>query len=189
MLDQKAYTPAIEYYQRIVDGYPSSSDADEAIYKIGISHLQAGQYERAQTYFVNVVSKSSNPRTKQMARVGLARVLLQLKRYPNAMDALNQVLDEADKDIAAEAQFLLGEGYKGQNDFKSAAVAFLKVKYLHGSESTWAARAIYEAGLCNEQLERIDDARRLYSSILKEYPGESTFVDKAKERLNALVGK
>ena len=105
------------------------------------------------------------------------------------MEHLNEVLDEADKDIAAEAQFLMGEGYKGQSDLKSAAVAYLKVKYLYGSETTWAARSVYEAAMCNEQLDRIDDARRLYNSILRDYPGESEYVEMAKARLSALVGQ
>lgn len=124
-----------------------------------------------------------------MAQVGLGRVYLNLRRYPNAVETLNQVINEADKDIAAEAQYLLGDAYKGQSDCREAIVAYMKNKYLYPGEIQWVVPSIYEAAQCNETLGRLADARRLYQSLLQDYPSETEYVQKAKERIQALAGK
>ncbi len=68
-------------------------------------------------------------------------------------------------------------------------MAYLKTKYLYGSERRWVAKSIYHAAECNEKLGRYSDARRLYQSILNEYSDQDELVQKARKRINDLIGK
>jgi len=90
--------------------------------------------------------------------------------------------------VAAEAQFRYAETFEMQNDFKQAAVEYLKVKYLYGSYLSWVLPAVYRAGLANEKLENWGEARKIYQSILENYRDE-TYQNMARERLRALAGK
>ncbi|NOY57789.1 MAG: tetratricopeptide repeat protein, partial [Calditrichaeota bacterium] len=189
LLSRKDYRQAIQTFKKILDNYPQSESVGPATYRIGLTYLQTGDYEQAQSFFNNAIENGKSNRTKDMARLGLARVYLQLHRYPNAIEILEKVLSEADKDISAEAQFLMGEAYSGQKDWQAAVVAYLKTKYLYGNETSWVVRSVFKAGQCNEKLGRLADARRLYQSILKDYAAETEYVKKAQQRLKELVGE
>ena len=163
--------------------------AGMAAYKVGLSFQQSKDYGRAQSYFTDVIQKDQDQRTKHLARIGLARTLIEQKRFGEATEQLNLVLDQADKDIAAEAQYLTGDVMRAQNALQSAVAAYLKIKYLYSSQIDWVVPGIYQAAQCSEELGQLSDARRLYQSIINEYPSAADYVAKAKQRLEALVGK
>ena len=147
--------------------------------------LGSGETDRAQGYFQEMIDKDKNV---PLAYVGLARVFTAKKQYPEALALLEKVLAQNDQEIAAEAQFLIGEVYRSQQDCQSAVIAYLKVKYLYGSAVSWVAQSLFHAAECNERLERLADARRLYNSIITEYASEKDLAEKAQQRLKALLG-
>ncbi len=121
--------------------------------------------------------------------MGLARVHLQQENYGTARDLLDAVLTDAAPEIAAEAQYLMGESYRQQGDCNTAVVEYLKTKYLYGSEREWVVKSVYNAAECNVAIDQYDNARRLYRSILTDFPSDTTFTEKSKQRLQDLMGE
>jgi TolA-binding protein len=183
------YDQAISLFEQLRENFPDHDLSATATYKIGQAFLEQGNYVQAQSFFSRVLNETQDSRTENLARIGLARAYIAVKRFPVAIGEIEKVLAQADREIAAEAQFYLGMAYKGQNAFQEAVVSFLKTKYLYPSETDWIVRGIYQAALCNEELGRLGDARRLYQSILNDYASKTEYVEKAQERLQDLVGK
>ncbi len=189
LFQRKEYQKAIGLYQDIQDRFPSHPNTALAGYKIGLAYLEQNDYQNAQSTFSRVINSDSDSRATHLARIGLAQVFITLKRYPAALEQLEAIVAKADPDIAAQAQVLMGDAYRGQNDLQAAIVAYLKTKYLYGNQTAWVAKSLYSAAQCNEELGRMGDARRLYQNILNNYASETEWAQNAKNRLNSLVGQ
>jgi TolA-binding protein len=146
-------------------------------------------YSQAETFFRNVIQGDWDQLTKHHARVGLARVALQQNNFGEASSVLNTVLNNGEPEVAAEAQYLLGETYRLQGDCDQAVVEYLKTKYLYGSEEEWVVQSVYNAAECNVRLNQLDNARRLYRSIISDFPSDSTYAPMAQQRLEDLMGE
>ena len=83
---------------------------------------------------------------------------------------LETVLAERTDDLAAQAQYLLGENLYRQQDWTGSEVQYLKVKYVYPAFSGWIARALLRAAEANLNLENPEKARTLLQSILDDYP-------------------
>lgn len=100
-------------------------------------------------------------------------------------------------ETAAQAQFMIGETYFHQRDYKRAFREFLRVEPLY-DYPVWQAAGLLEAGKCAEELAKAADSPRearrhwqqaadLYEQILKhpEY-SKTEFADQAGQRLTAV---
>ena len=68
-----------------------------------------------------------------------------------------------------------------KKDFKAALENYLKVYILY-KYPEWQAAALFQTGLCDEQLGEWSKVVSDYESLLSEFP-KSEFVEKAKPRL------
>lgn len=90
-----------------------------------------------------------------------------------------------DGEVAARAQFMIGEIQFAQKDYKEAINSYFKVMYGY-SFPTWQAEATFEAARCFEVLKKVDKAVDLYRELVEKFP-ESTRVALAKERIEKLA--
>jgi len=187
--EEKKYDQAIDHLQKLRQAFPRHEKKNQAGYLIGLSYLHNGEADRAQTFFEQAAQGESDEGTQAMALLGLARVHYQQNHYDQAKATLDKALDKADKTVGPEALFLLGDLQRRQGQWQEATVAYLKIKYLYPGEANWIAAGLYQAGQCYEEQNKIGDARRLYQTILNEYPAQKEYVTKAQARLQALVGR
>ena len=94
-----------------------------------------------------------------------------LKRYP-------------DSELAADAQFLIGESYAAENSVAKADSAYAAVvsKY---ADSPRAPTALYKRGVMAQTARRTTTAKRLYNELIDKYPS-SDEAELARERLRVL---
>ena len=114
----------------------------------------------------------------------LGRVLKQQTKFDEARVVFKQVTDDPNgtrTETAAKAQLMIAETYFIQKDFKTALENYLKVYILY-KVPEWQAAALFQVGLCDEQLGEWGKAVTDYESLLTEFP-KSEFVEKAKPRL------
>jgi TolA-binding protein len=103
-----------------------------------------------------------------------------------ALNCYEQVISLTDAEVAARAQFRIGEIQFGRKDHKEAIKSYFKVMDGY-SYPTWQAEATFEAARCFEVLEKPDQATKLYEELIEKYP-KSDKVPLAKKRIEGLTG-
>ncbi len=97
-----------------------------------------------------------------------------------------QVIGKTNREVAARAQFMLGEIQFEKKDHAAAISSFFKVAYGY-SYPKWQSMATYEAGRCFEVLGKKEQALKQYQELVEKYP-ESDKVPLAKQRIQELKG-
>ena len=79
-------------------------------------------------------------------------------------------------ELAAEAQFRLGENRALRGDLRGAADAFVKLPILY-AHPTWVRKGLLQAGRTYEQLGQPDKAQRFFRELQEKHAGS----DEAKQ--------
>ena len=117
----------------------------------------------------------------------LGRSLKSQARFPEARVALERVLKDPNgklSETAAKSQFLIADTYYWEKNFAAALKEYMTVDIRYKYPDLQAS-ALYQAGVCQEELQRWKDAVKTYDEMLKKFPG-SEHAAKAKERLNVV---
>lgn len=110
-----------------------------------------------------------------------------LDKLAEALARYQQVLVKApNREVAARAQFMIGEIQFSQKHHTEAVNSFFKVVYGY-SYPKWQAEAAYEAARCLEVLKKQDQAVKMYRELVEKFP-TSDKVPQAKQRLEELAG-
>ncbi|MHC4178399.1 MAG: tetratricopeptide repeat protein, partial [Planctomycetota bacterium] len=116
----------------------------------------------------------------------IGRCLANRADFQGARDAYLKVIRSptgARTETAAMAQWMLGETYLHQKNYEAALREHLKVEILYAFP-TWQAAALLQAGKCRDLLGDSREADKLYTRLMKEYPG-TRFAQDAAKRLGA----
>jgi tol-pal system protein YbgF len=74
--------------------FPGSSYIPDMLFFKGVSHLALGEHTKAESSFVEVISKYKNTPQYAPSLVQLGRTYYEMKRYDEALSRLNQTLSE-----------------------------------------------------------------------------------------------
>lgn len=94
---------------------------------------------------------------------------------------------------APKAQYLIGETYFAEGDYRQAAGAFNTVRKKYPRNDTWIPGSILKLGMCFEELGKSDDpkfssdAKLFYQTVAKKYPKHPAGKE-ARRRLEQLDG-
>ena len=114
----------------------------------------------------------------------VGRCLAMQARFDEAREAYRRVTrspEGAATETAAMAQWMIGETFFHQKDYRTAIREYLRLEVLY-DYPRWQSAALLQAGKCYEQLQQWDQARELYARLLKEFPN-TPFADEAAQRL------
>jgi TolA-binding protein len=159
--------------------------APRALLLLGQGYLGLKDSAKAAPAFQQVVDKYKADPLAPRAMLGLGRCQKADKKFDEASTTFTRVTGTKDTQAAMEAQFELAETRRLQNDFRAAAMEYLKVAILY-SDADWGARAQYAAGLCYEQAQATDDAVKAYKVVVERYKEQQEWAGKASDRLRAL---
>ncbi len=109
-----------------------------------------------------------------------------LGKVPEAISLYEQVIAKTDREVAARAQFMIGELHFQAKNHAEAVKSFFKVAYGY-SHPKWQADATYEAARCFEVLGQKAQAVKMYQELVEKFPN-SDKVPLAKQRLAELKG-
>jgi cellulose synthase operon protein C len=185
LFKQGEYAAAIQALEAVKA--PSGRDFD--VLSQLLKGQAAGQLDQWQQS-LDVLSKAAAafPDSAWLPDILFEQGMAQMKLgKPDEATALfEQVIAKTNREIAARAQFMIGEIEFEQKKHADAVRSFFKVIYGY-SAPEWQANAAYEAARCFEVLKRIDQAIKQYEELIEKFP-ESDKVPLAKERLAALKG-
>jgi cellulose synthase operon protein C len=148
--------------------------------------VKQGQYHDA--YAIAVQIETDYPRFEQQYEVDyvLGRCLANQADFDAARKAYNRVIGSAagaKTETAAMAQWMIGETYFHQKDYRAALREYLRLETLYAFPD-WQAAALLEAGKCHQRLGEPTPAADLYRQILKDYP-KTSFAQQAAKQLSA----
>jgi TolA-binding protein len=113
------------------------------------------------------------------------RALQGLARFDDARAAFAKVIEaRKGSELAARSQFMRGETYFHQKEYREALREFLKVDYLYDAPA-WQAGALLEAGKVHEQLGQWAEAAETYERLRTRFPSDPN-ASKAQARLDAV---
>ncbi len=113
----------------------------------------------------------------------VGRAKYDLKEYDAALESFGNVAALTRSDLAAQAQFYIGQVAQARSDFKGAALAYLRVQALYPDAREWVAAAMFESGKCSEALGNKEEARNLFREVAQKYKG-TKWAELAADRLN-----
>lgn len=184
LMKQGAMEEAVKVLEPIRDTVPASL-APRALLLLGQGYLGLKDCTKAAPVFQQIVDKYKADPLTPRALLGLGRCQKMDKKYDDATTTFTRVTGSKDSQAAMEAQFELAETRRLQNDFRGAAMEYLKVAILY-PDPEWGARAQYAAGLCYEQAQSTDDAVKAYKVVVERYKNQQEWAKKAADRLKAL---
>jgi TolA-binding protein len=117
----------------------------------------------------------------------LGRSLKSQARFPEARVALERVIKDPNgklSETAAKSQFLIADTYYWEKNYQAALKEYMTVDIRYKYPDLQAS-ALYQAAVCQEEMERWKDAAKTYDEMLKKYP-DSEHAAKAKERLDVV---
>jgi len=120
----------------------------------------------------------------------LGRSLNAQAKFPEATAVFQQVIDNPQArrtETAAKSQFMIAEILLRQKKYAEAEAEYLKVDILYKFPA-WQAPALLQAGACQEELKRFQDAAKTYQSLIEQHP-DSDYAKQAKERLPGVKAK
>lgn len=119
------------------------------------------------------------------------RSLKSQAKFPEALAIFQRIVDDPHgrrTETAAKAQFMRGEIYLLQKDFKNAEAEFLKVDILYKFPD-WQAPALFQAAGCQEEQKQWKAAAKTYEELIKNYPNSEYAKKAATERLPVVKQK
>lgn len=166
-VDQAQYTEALATLGRVETSYPGTTSAQEASYETGIVYLETNAADQAEVQFRRLLEQHPDASLAARAMVGLGRAKQQQQAYDEAVSAFTTVATQARGDIAAEAQYRIGETLLLQHRYDDALAALQRVKIAFPTARESIARAYLKIGECYEHLSNKAKARQAYQSVIR----------------------
>jgi len=107
-----------------------------------------------------------------------------LGKTDEALALYEKVIGKTNREVAARAQFMIGEIQFQQKNHAEAVKSFFKVSYGYGYPQ-WQADATYQAGRCFEALNNKEQAIKQYRELIEKYP-QSDKTTLARQRIEEL---
>jgi outer membrane protein assembly factor BamD len=198
------YDHAIEVFQSIIDNYPYSEYAVEAELQIADAYFEAAKYEESLTYYRDFGDlHPQNPRVPY-AIFRSALCHSQQVRAPGrdqsatvkALEFLDRLLVAfPNSEYAKEAEKLwrelqirssehiegIGDFYRSSGEYEAAAERYRGLLNRYPGLGL-DARVLFKLAACYEALKRLDEADRIYRTIVAHYP-ESPYAFRAGRRI------
>lgn len=177
---QDQFEEALEAYQR-VSGTSSPDFQTLALLHAGQAAAQLGQWEEADQWLLKCVQQAADSPYLPEALYERGWARQNLGEQEEALSLYQQVIAKTDAEVAARAQFMIGEIQFHLKQHEEAVKSYFKVVYGYGYPK-WQANAAYEAARCFEVLEKTSQAVKMYRELIKTFP-ESDKVSVAQARV------
>ncbi len=178
---------AIERYKVLLeDGkYSAFPYRPEAGIGMADALILLGRQAEAATWLESARRELGASSSAAEAAFLMGKAQFDLQRYDAAIGHFEEVTGQTRGEVAARAQFYIGQVWQAQDQFARALVAYLRVMAIYPTFGDWVAAATFESGKCHEGLGADDEARAAYRAV-KEQHGGTSWAALAAERLTAL---
>jgi TolA-binding protein len=180
--------PAAEHYRALLAASAEHERAPAARLHLGRCALELGRHDEAiEVLGVWLAAAEQAPAAERAgAHLWLGRARLAAGQHEHAERELATATRLSDGEIAAQAQFCIGEARRARQDLEGAVDAYVKLSVLYAHEQ-WVQRGLLEAARCYEKLEQVDKAERFFAELVERFP-DAPATKEAREALQRLRG-
>lgn len=186
-VDQARYGDAIAAFEQVEARYPASPSAVRAAYERGMAYLETQSLDEAERQFQAVMDRRRAIDLSLRATLGLGRVRQQQNVFDEAIKLFSAVVGQGSDEIAAEAQYRIGETLFLQQRYKEALEQLQRVQTAYPAARSAIAQAFLKMGECYERLSNKARARQAYRSVIKLHKDDK-FGKEAQQKMKALEG-
>jgi len=185
---------SLKLWQRIVDehgadDFPTLLRLAETAVAGGSVTEASKRIAAAQSAAMQHNSGGAGHASGDVAMTNLLAANLEIRqlRFDHGRALLERVVRSslADSDLRGRAQWMIGETFFMQEKFPQAITAYRQVEAI-GSNDTWTAASLVQAGKSFEQLGRTREAAVCYSTLVSRF-GDSPHAGGARRRLAAMT--
>ncbi len=185
------YPMAGELFDGLAQRTQGRRDAWLAMIPLRRAQVLAQLNKWSEAYIIASKIEAAYPNFEQQyeAEYLIGRCLASRADFQGARDAYLKVIRSsagAKTETAAMAQWMIGETFFHQKNYQAALREYLKVEILYAFP-TWQAAALLQAGKCRDLLGESREADKLYTRLMKEYPG-TKFAKEAARRMGSPPG-
>jgi TolA-binding protein len=183
LFKEKKFAEALAAYGQVKD--PSAKDFQVlTLLHAGQAAGQLKQWDKSLAWLAKCVKQFPDSSYVPEALYEQASAQQNLGKLDVAIALYEQVVAKTSREVAARAQFMIGEIQFQQKDHRAAVKSFFKVSYGYGYPQ-WQADATYEAGRCFEVLQNTTQAVKQYQELIEKFP-QSDKAPLAKKRVKEL---
>jgi len=182
--DAERWADAATAFDALLTAEPDYPNPERVRFKVAECSEAAGKLDEAIRLFGTVVETAPASTLAIEARYRMARLYETAGNSDKALELYEQAANTNNSEAAARARFRLGELYEAKGEFATAARSYLRVAILFLHEDL-SPESLWRAGQCFEKAESLDQARKTYGELVKDY-ADTDQATKAKERLAAL---
>ncbi len=166
----RTYEEAIERFSKIIDRHPNSKWVDDAYYYIGLCYFRMGEFTKSERAFDEIITNYPESKFVEESKYWIALCRVNLRELVAGREMLYRLaLNAESKRWRAEAWTELGNLFYENEEYDSAAQAYLTVADEYGSEGI--AKGIrYHAGDALMLAGRQDEALEQFYRTLAEKP-------------------
>ncbi len=182
LLNRGDHAGAAPRFAKLLEGDPEHDRAPSARLKLGECAVVLGRPDEAVTNLEAFLHGESSTVEQARANLWLGKARMAREEHDRAQAAFQKVTAVSEGELAAEAQYRIGESRRLDGDLEGAAQAFVVLPILYAHEE-WVRKGLLAGGECYEQLRQPAKARGLYQELLTRFPdAEESRVAKARLR-------
>ena len=181
--------PAAGAYGRVLEA-PRATRAQrqEAAYELLRCYSRLYQWDDALRVARRLETDFPDHPNRDRVQLEIGYILKETGQYGPALSYLEEVLEWAKGDDAAEARYYIGQAYQNMNEYRQAIQAFAQVSFHGGDASTnWINSADFQRAGCHEQLGEHDQARSIYQRIINREGAGSEYGRAARQRIQTIL--
>ncbi len=182
--EMKEYQAAIDHLSKI-KGDTKRGYQDVVYYYLGRAYYEKGDAARAIEFWTTATKEYPASDGGTRSALELGKLQLKDKKYDEALVTMKSVITKREDEVAAEAQFNVGEINSAKGDFKNAALEYMRLSYVYGKYTDWSVRGQLKAARAYKEMGEKDQAQSLLEKIINKYP-DTPYAKEAKDLLSSL---
>jgi TolA-binding protein len=167
--DKNLYKESIDRANKVITFNPKSKYVDDALWLIGKSRYNMGEYISSDKRLGELVTTYPNSQFVDGAQYYIGMSQFWLKDYPKALEAFGRISEKKKSDYKSQAAYMIAYMDYVQGNFQSSLDGFSKfLKDYKDADSAGSAQ--FFVGVCLDSLKQYQDARLAYWNVLKYSP-------------------
>ena len=181
----KRFDEADSALARVERLYPSDDAATRAAFERAAMREARGDTAGAIRLYREVAERFKGSDYGDRCRYRVAMFFRQNSLFDSARTQLELIASTRTDDLAAEAQYRIGELFLREKKYGEATTAFLKNKNAFAGLEDWYTLALLNLAVCYEATKQIESAKEMYRLVIAQH-GEDDFGKTAQQRLEKL---